>query len=338
MSDLDFFCKRPWTGFEIEHDGSVKPCCMTRETSCGNVNTSSVEEIWNGAQFRRLRELMASGQADKICKPDCPRFHSDFEDATPFPQSSAFTQNFELNETEIREKLTVLRSKPRFWKLAHSTRCNIDCIMCYQDRSDMRELPEKFYQDLLDYQPAIQEIQLVGGETLAIKRFRQFLKFFAESTEYPDMRFAFVTNGTVHDDNTLDMIGKLQVSWISISVDAATFPTYAIIRRGGNFLDTCKGIERLTDLGRRRGIPVLISFTVMKDNVNETADFVRLARNYGVDAIFGKILGTKGGQHLIDPDIMEASLKEAIAVASPYGEEMRIATITLRSLLATIQK
>jgi radical SAM protein with 4Fe4S-binding SPASM domain len=104
MADPNFFCKRPWTGFEIEHDGSVKPCCMSRETSCGNVNASSVEEIWNGEKFRRLRELMASGQSEKICKPDCPRFHSNFDDATPYPVSPGFSLNFELNENEIRER------------------------------------------------------------------------------------------------------------------------------------------------------------------------------------------------------------------------------------------
>jgi radical SAM protein with 4Fe4S-binding SPASM domain len=338
MADPNFFCKRPWTGFELEHDGNVKPCCMTSVSSCGNVNFSSVDEIWNGEKFREMREWMATGQWNKMCKPDCPRLHSNFEDANPYPVSPEFIQNFELSENEIRERSTVLRSKPRFWKLTHSTRCNIDCIMCYQDRNDLRELPEKFYQDILDYQSAIQEIQLIGGETLAIKRYRQLLKSFADSAEFPDLTFAFVTNGTVHDDNTLDLIRKLRVSWISISVDAATFPTYAIIRRGGDFHHTCKGIERLTNLGREQGISVLISFTVMKDNVHETADFVRMARTFGVDAIFGRILGTKGGQNIIDPELMKASLTEAIAVASQSETEMRIANITLKSLLATIQK
>jgi radical SAM protein with 4Fe4S-binding SPASM domain len=338
MPDRDFFCKRPWIGFEIEHDGTVKPCCMSKEMSCGNINHSSIEEIWNGEKYRTLRQLMATGQWEKVCRPECPRLHDWFEDATPDAQSEPFAGNYELSENEIRERLTVLRSKPRFWKLTHSTRCNIDCIMCYQDRNDLRELPEKFYTDLLEYQPSIQELELIGGETLAIKRFRQFLQFFAESGEFPDLRFSFVTNGTVHDDKTLDLIRKLAVSWISISVDAATFPTYATIRRGGDFNHTCTGIERLTALGRERGIPVLLSFTVMKDNVLEVADFVRLGRKYGVDILFGKITGTKGGQNNIDRDVLRSSLNEAITLASSFRTEMRFANMTLLSLLSTIDQ
>ena len=335
MPDSDFFCKRPWIGFEIEHDGTVKPCCMTKESSCGNLNNSSIEEIWNGEKYRNLRQLMATGQWEKVCKPECPRLHDKFEDAIPEPKSEEFAENFELSESEIREGLTTLRSKPRFWKLTHSTRCNIDCIMCYQDRNDLRELPETFYQDMLEFQPYIQEIELIGGETLAIKRTRQLLKFFSESNDYPDLRFSFVTNGTVHDDNTLDLLRKLNVSWISISVDAASFPTYAIIRRGGNFDHTCKGIERWTAFGKERGIPVLLSFTVMKDNVGEVTDFITLARKFGVDILFGKISGSKGGQNIIDRQALKSSLEEAIGIIASYGTEMPIAKMTLQSLIST---
>ena len=338
MPDREFFCKRPWIGFEIEHDGAVKPCCMTKETSCGNINQSTIEEIWNGDKYQNLRRLMASGNWDKVCRPECPRLHDHFEDATPEPRSEPFTENYRLSETEIKQRLTTLRSKPRFWKLTHSTRCNIDCIMCYQDRNDLRELPEKFYQDLAEYQPAIQEIELIGGETLAIKRFREFLRFFAESTDYPDLRFSFVTNGTVHDEKTLALIRRLNVTWISISIDAASAPTYALIRRGGEFRHTCEGIERFAALGKERGITVLISFTVMKDNVHEVADFVRLGLRYGVDILFGKITGTKGGQHLIDRRILRASLEEAIDLAAGHRTEMRMANMTLQSLIATIDR
>lgn len=338
MNHPSFFCKRPWTGFEIEHDGTVKPCCMTKENSCGNTNHMSIDEIWNGEKYRNLRQLMATGQWEKVCKPECPRLHGDFEDATPDCKSERFTENYELNEIEIRERLTTLQSKPRFWKLTHSTRCNIDCIMCYQDRNDLRHLPETLYQDMIEYQPFIQEVELIGGETLAIKRFRQFLEFFAGSDEFPDLRFSFVTNGTVHDDNTINLVRKLTVSWISVSVDAATFATYEKIRRGGNFDITCEGIKRWTDLGREKGTPVLLSFTVMKDNVKEIADFVRLARRHGADCLFGKVQGEKGGQNIIDMDALRISAAEAVKIASAFSAEMPIANLTLAALTSTIEK
>lgn len=337
MAETTFLCKRPWTGFEVEHDGTVRPCCMTKVNTCGNINQQSIEEIWNGETFQRIRQQMASGQWDQVCRADCPRLHGDMTDPIPEYQSLSFGENCDLSETEIRERLTILKSKPRFWKLTHSTRCNIDCIMCYQDRNDLRHLPETFYEDIIKFQPYIQEMIMIGGETLAIKRFRKFLQFFAESDEYPNLWFSIVTNGTVHDDETLNLIRRINVSWISISVDAATKDTYAHIRRGGDFEHTCKGIERLTQLGREKNTPVMITFTAMKDNVTEIADFVRLAIKYKTDCLFGKVFGEKGGQDKIDPVLFRSSLEEAIAISAPYKDEMRFTNLTLNTLMATVE-
>ena len=41
-------CILPWVSVAIMPDGNVYPCCMSMHgTAMGNVNESSLEEIWN---------------------------------------------------------------------------------------------------------------------------------------------------------------------------------------------------------------------------------------------------------------------------------------------------
>ena len=74
--DATFFCSRPWTGFEVENDGTVTPCCMAK-TGCGNVHQNSVLEIWNGGRYQEFRRKMAEGRWRELCRPECPRLHGD---------------------------------------------------------------------------------------------------------------------------------------------------------------------------------------------------------------------------------------------------------------------
>src|SRR5262245_27701344 len=303
--DQPVFCSKPWTSFEVEHDGTVMPCCMSK-VACGNVVQYSIAEIWNGERFQEFRRKMASGQWRETCRPECPRLHGTIEDSPAAPQAAEFAENYALNLEEIERRATVLRSQPRIWKITASTLCNIDCIMCYQDRDDHRALPESFYRDFQAFYPHLQEVQAVGGEPFAIRRLRDLMATFP-SARFPDAKFSIVSNGTIHDPRTIGIVRALPVSWISISVDAASEATYAHVRRGGNFSKTMAGARKWIAVGREMGFPVHLAFTVMRDNVTEMEAFAELAFGLGADVLFGRVSGSKGNQHLIDADALEAA-------------------------------
>jgi radical SAM protein with 4Fe4S-binding SPASM domain len=62
-----------WKNFTVLYDGRVTPCCIDAEGELiiGNVQKSSIKEIWHGAQLKKLRELHKKGEWDKI--PICAR-------------------------------------------------------------------------------------------------------------------------------------------------------------------------------------------------------------------------------------------------------------------------
>jgi MoaA/NifB/PqqE/SkfB family radical SAM enzyme len=174
-------------------------------------------------------------------------------------------------------------------------------------------------------------MQLLGGEPFAIRRLREFMQGFP-TEQFPDARFAIVSNGTIHDEATIAMVRALRMSWMSISVDAATEATYARIRRGGDYAHTLRGVRRWIDLGRECGFPVHVAFTIMRDNAEELPLFAELARELGADVLFGRVFGTKGDQHLIDLDVLRSSIaRTREIIATPEGA-MPLANITLSSI------
>lgn len=65
-------CMRLWTGLNVHFDGTVVPCCIdyNEEIKLGNVNTQTLEEIWNSEPYRLLRLKHAQGKWNEIplCK------------------------------------------------------------------------------------------------------------------------------------------------------------------------------------------------------------------------------------------------------------------------------
>jgi hypothetical protein len=75
-SDVNYPCYRPWLTFTALWDGRVSLCCADFDgrTILGDLNTSTIRDIWNGPAYRAVRrEHLESGGPD-ICRScDLPR-------------------------------------------------------------------------------------------------------------------------------------------------------------------------------------------------------------------------------------------------------------------------
>lgn len=70
----DYFCSEPWTGiFSIRTNGDVVCCPCYAKVHIGNIEQSSLHEIWNGERIRRMREAFARGELPPECENQiCP--------------------------------------------------------------------------------------------------------------------------------------------------------------------------------------------------------------------------------------------------------------------------
>ena len=62
----DTFCVLPFTHLSTRPDGSITPCCRSRDT-LGNIRDMTFEEAWNSERQQNLRKDMLEGRRNKHC-------------------------------------------------------------------------------------------------------------------------------------------------------------------------------------------------------------------------------------------------------------------------------
>jgi radical SAM protein with 4Fe4S-binding SPASM domain len=60
-------CWEPWTTIFVTWQGEIHPCCGSEQVM-GNLPEQSILDIWNGADYRRLRKDMAQGLSPEGCR------------------------------------------------------------------------------------------------------------------------------------------------------------------------------------------------------------------------------------------------------------------------------
>lgn len=339
MSDAvsPYFCTKPWTSFEInDHKGQVTPCCWSR-LHCGNVNDASVEEIWNGPAYQAMRDHMARGDLDPICEPWCPYRLGEHADVPfPAPVTDACRDNLALQREEIRRRAVVLESKPTILNVCPSVTCNLDCVMCFQDRDDTADLPADFDRILEGLFPTLQEIWVIGGEPLVSRECLEIIGR-ADPARFADLHLGLITNGAAVSAKAEALLASRRLSWVLVSIDAARPDTFRRIRRGrlDKVLDGVRALERVRD---RQGAswPLRIGFTVMRSNMEEVLEFAMLARELGVECQYTPVFGDSVESFYADRASVErcAALMDDLAARLPALGFDPIRTAPVRTRLA----
>lgn len=335
-SDIEFFCTKPWTSFEInDHKGVVTPCCWSK-LECGNVNESSIAEIWNSPAFQHMRRHMAEGRLDLICSHSCPyRLGEHVDTGYPEPVSDVFRANHDLQQQEIRQRKTVLKSLPTVMNICPSIACNLTCVMCYQDRDDTVELPVHMHETILSHFPTLRELWILGGEPFISKECVSIIEQM-DPVRFPDLHLGVITNGTVINEKVEKLLLSRRISWILVSVDAATSETFKKIR-GGKFEKVIDGIKRLRHIRdvQGGGWSLRIGFTVMRSNMHEATAFAKLASDLGVGCQFSPVFGTYHSENFYsDPDLVERAkeimLELGNVIEALGGDKIRISRVWAR--------
>jgi len=69
-----YYCSEPWTGiFSVRTNQDVMFCPCYLQIKIGNLNVSSMQEIWNSPELVKLRKKFSRGKLPKICSRQlCP--------------------------------------------------------------------------------------------------------------------------------------------------------------------------------------------------------------------------------------------------------------------------
>lgn len=185
--------------------------------------------------------------------------------------------NMHTNCGEVENFPVLLTLMPSF-------RCNYNCIYCSQNHKDTTEMPETVIEQIKTIAPYVSEININGGEPFLYDKLNKIFDIIAEN----NLRSTIVSNGSLLNEHTRNMILESGLGLLKISFDGGTAKTYEAIRRHGQFSHVVKNIIEVSKLKLRHGVSTpRLQFNVvaMRQNVGELTKLVGLASNIGVEQI-----------------------------------------------------
>jgi sulfatase maturation enzyme AslB (radical SAM superfamily) len=217
-------------------------------------------------------------------------------EAVPGPADSMIPAELippEVNEALASEEFatgaTTIRNTPVSIALETTSRCNLRCVMCPHAIGAV-------------HRPAHFDDTLVSKMSRALKQARiLYLHGIGEPTNSPafwkalrelpppDICSSSVnSNFTVINEERIRDLIESNLGVVNVSLDAGTAATYTKIR-GFSFDVVLGNIERLLTARRAhgQGFPlVCLNMTLMRSNIEELGDFIRVAKRLGVDYVF----------------------------------------------------
>jgi len=180
---------------------------------------------------------------------------------------------------------------PRMIFLETTTACNLRCSLCPRFVDDYAQhgtfMPIEVYERVQPYFPTLAELALVGcGEPLTDRR---ILDFVAEAAAHK-IYVMFTTNGTLLNPELSLKIVRSGLSMLGVSVDGASKQVFEQIRDGANFEAVIGNLRQFIQIRNSHGTrPIVkVQVVILKQNLEELPDLVRLAAEIGADELYAK--------------------------------------------------
>jgi radical SAM protein with 4Fe4S-binding SPASM domain len=182
---------------------------------------------------------------------------------------------------------------PTYLQLEVAGQCNLRCQMCpIQFRKDgPPHGPPAFmswetFMKVLDQFPDLKELHLQGlGEPMLHPRFFDMVGFAAAR----GIRVTTNTNMTLVTRARAERCATSGLDCLHVSVDGSTAATYEGIRAKGRFDRVVRNIENVVEARERLKSPLprlRLVMVIMRRNLHELPDLVRLARGWSMESIF----------------------------------------------------
>ncbi|MBY0383951.1 twitch domain-containing radical SAM protein [bacterium] len=275
----DTFCSRPFTSRVVTPSGMIRPCCESRS------QFSYVEK-----DFIQLQTDLLSGVKNKDCK-EC------------WEKERLGLDSSLRNKNSLQDLSSV-----RFLDLNLSNKCNLTCRMCGSDSSDAwSHLEKRLLQNpeirnfrtpqIAQFVKAfnsddefivflnslnlrrIEGIKIAGGEPFMQKNLTLLLqKLLDEKCE--NVSILIHTNGTVWNENIMNLLTKFSNVYIRLSVEA-NGDLYKYIRGGSKYSFTDLN-EFLLRLKNETRFQIGINAAISAFSVFGLADFfIWVQKNIG---------------------------------------------------------
>ena len=282
-------CPEPWTHLEINNKGSIKPCCVSKQT-LGDIHRDSLQEIFFSMDMQDLRRQMLAGQQPLGCG-QCWQVES----------LGLISNRIRHLALKKRKLLTEYLSQPaiRSLDLKPGITCNFKCRICSADSSSshaqeiakFNRIPavsspnwiDTHGEQIIDLADKLENLDLYGGEPFLIKRLTELVHTIVQKGRASQVRLHYNSNGSIFPDFLLADWQHFQHVDLHFSIDniGARFE----LERGGSWPQVEKNIVDLLDLDLAN-LKISIMPTVNVMNVLYLDELLHWADSLGIDTNF----------------------------------------------------
>ncbi|MFI5777523.1 SPASM domain-containing protein [Nocardia sp. NPDC051570] len=236
--------------------------------------------------------------------------------------------NRERNIAEFEAGAVDLSSMPRVLFVELTENCNLSCPMCRSNGPFDRTknmAPELFDRLARELFPTAEIVDLRGwGESTILRRFPEYLDKTLDYGCTPRL----VTNLTVPNEQLWRKLVRNK-AFLSVSFDAATEETLAVLRPGAKLRSILDNLDIIADEASVSGVGldrVNLNVVVQQQGIGELKQIVALAAELGI-AVHLNPLSTDDqdpGNLKFHLDEMRAALGEAAVIGVQQDVDIRI--------------
>ena len=211
------FCILPWTAMEVQPNGTVKPCCMYKDTLKDPngqeylIQKNTMEQITESDELKEIKQRFLSGTQPRGC-------HRCWMEELSGKQSKRIRDN-QKYQHHIKEEIIFGDVKPRYLDLKLGNICNLKFRICgpqyssrwisekkkydkidgtiqNYERLDWPEKSETFWQTVESLIPNLEHLDFTGGEPFMIAQHFDLLEKIVEMDKAKDISIHYNTNAT----------------------------------------------------------------------------------------------------------------------------------------------
>ena len=289
-------CTLPWNGFELEPNGEVKNCIISKDT-LGDINKTNIKDIMQSKKNLELKLAMLEDKKPHNCS-GCYLQEKQTKDL-----SSISSRLYYLKELGTKTDLKFYDDNKNF-SLKHvdlrwTNSCNQACVYCSPQYSSKwsQELGMKVKsnkdarQEVKDYVfeniSQLENVYLAGGEPMLMKENFEFLSLLKQKN--PECHIRVNSNLSTTATGVFELLCSFKnVHWTA-SVESIE-EEYNYIRHLGNWNDFVKNLDVINKLDHKISFNML-HFILNFKSIHGCVDFLKAKGFHDNSFIIGPITG-----------------------------------------------
>ena len=233
------FCVLPWTGFELEPNGDIKNCIISKEV-LGNINDTDIRDIMSNAKNLKLKEDMSYDNQPHNCS-GCYLQEANRKDPNSISSRRYYNREIGKEFLNISQEFSLHHVDLRW-----TNHCNQACVYCgplYSSKwatelgesiKSKKQARDKVKEYVFSNVKQLKNVYLAGGEPMLMNENKEFLKLLLKHN--PNVTIRVNTNLSSTRTGVFELLCQFKNIHWTVSVDSIE-QEYEYIRHLGSWKD-----------------------------------------------------------------------------------------------------